>query len=104
MPAPCGGGGAVKFRVPAAPAASSPLANGAGIGALGEAAAGGIIGATVGAPGVGAAVGGALRLGAGAGVQLQIQENKQPISSANRGRANRKARDRKTPRLPKGEY
>jgi len=38
--------------------------NGAGIGALGEAAAGGIIGATVGAPGVGAAVGGALRLGA----------------------------------------
>ena len=39
---------------------------GAGIGALGGAAAGGLIGAAVGRPGVGAAVGGALRLGAGA--------------------------------------
>ena len=52
---------------------------GAGIGALGGAAAGGIIGAAVGRPGVGAAVGGALGLGAGAlvGDQLQGQENKQ---------------------------
>ena len=52
---------------------------GAGIGALGGAAAGGIIGAAVGHPGAGAAIGGALGLGAGAlvGDQLQGQENKQ---------------------------
>jgi uncharacterized protein YqgC (DUF456 family) len=52
---------------------------GAGIGALGGAAAGGIIGAATGHPGVGAAVGGALGLGAGAliGDQLQGQEVKQ---------------------------
>src|SRR4029077_15762815 len=52
---------------------------GAGIGALGGAAAGGIIGAAVGHPGVGAAIGGALGLGAGAliGDQMQGQEMKQ---------------------------
>lgn len=52
---------------------------GAGIGALGGAAAGGIIGAATGHPGAGAAIGGALGLGAGAlvGDQLQGQENKQ---------------------------
>ena len=52
---------------------------GAGIGALGGAAAGGAIGAAVGHPGVGAAVGGAFGLGAGAliGDQLQGQEIKQ---------------------------
>jgi len=52
---------------------------GAGIGALGGAAAGGIIGAAVGHPGAGAAIGGALGLGAGAlvGDQLQGQEMKQ---------------------------
>ena len=52
---------------------------GAGIGALGGAAAGGLIGAAVGHPGVGAAVGGVLGLGTGAliGDQLQGQENKQ---------------------------
>src|SRR6188508_2384986 len=50
---------------------------GAGIGALGGAAAGGIIGAAVGHPGAGAAIGGALGLGTGAlvGDQLQGQEN-----------------------------
>src|SRR5262245_32076861 len=50
---------------------------GAGIGALGGAAAGGIIGSAVGRPGVGAAVGGAFGLGAGAlvGDQLQGHEN-----------------------------
>jgi phage tail tape-measure protein len=50
---------------------------GAGIGALGGAAAGGIIGATVGHPGAGAAIGGGLGLGAGAlvGDYLQGQEN-----------------------------
>jgi phage tail tape-measure protein len=52
---------------------------GAGIGAVGGAAAGGLIGAAVGHPGAGAAVGGALGLGAGAlvGDQLQGQEIKQ---------------------------
>jgi phage tail tape-measure protein len=50
---------------------------GAGIGALGGAAAGGLVGAAVGHPGAGAAVGGALGLGAGAlvGDQLQGQQN-----------------------------
>ena len=50
---------------------------GAGIGALGGAAAGGLIGTAVGRPGVGAAIGGGLGLGAGAliGDQLQGQEN-----------------------------
>jgi phage tail tape-measure protein len=49
---------------------------GAGIGALGGAATGGIVGAAVGHPGAGAAIGGALGLGAGAlvGDQLQGQE------------------------------
>jgi outer membrane lipoprotein SlyB len=50
---------------------------GAGIGALGGAAAGGLIGAAVGHPGIGAAAGGALGLGAGAlvGDQFQGHEN-----------------------------
>jgi phage tail tape-measure protein len=61
---------------------SSPLTTrekGAGIGALGGAAAGGIIGAAVGHPGAGAAIGGALGLGTGAlvGDQLQGQEGEQ---------------------------
>src|SRR5919108_1351877 len=61
---------------------SAPLTTrekGAGIGALGGAAAGGIIGAAVGHPGAGAAIGGALGLGAGAliGDQLQGQEMRQ---------------------------
>jgi len=49
---------------------------GAGIGALGGAAAGGLVGAAVGHPAAGAAIGGALGLGAGAlvGDQLQGQE------------------------------
>jgi outer membrane protein OmpA-like peptidoglycan-associated protein len=61
---------------------SAPLSTrekGAGIGALGGAAAGGIVGAAVGRPGTGAAIGGALGLGTGAliGDQLQGQEHKQ---------------------------
>src|SRR5262245_8574925 len=50
---------------------------GAGIGALGGAATGGLVGADVGHPGGGAAIGGALGLGAGAlvGDQLQGHEN-----------------------------
>ena len=60
--------------------AGGPLSTrekGAGIGALGGAAAGGIVGAAVRHPGAGAAIGGALGLGAGAlvGDQLQGQEN-----------------------------
>ena len=60
--------------------AGGPLSTrekGAGIGALGGAAAGGIVGAAVGRPGTGAAIGGALGLGAGAlvGDQLQGHEN-----------------------------
>jgi outer membrane protein OmpA-like peptidoglycan-associated protein len=52
---------------------------GAGIGALGGAAAGGLIGAATGHAGAGAAIGGVLGLGAGAlvGDQLQGQENRQ---------------------------
>src|SRR5438067_3455984 len=74
---------------------SEPLSTrekGAGIGALGGAAAGGIIGATVGHPGAGAAIGGALGLGAGALIvdymqgqeqtnQQQIQQNQRVIES-----------------------
>src|SRR6059036_2573693 len=50
---------------------------GAGIGALGGAAAGGIIGSAVGHPAAGALIGGGLGLGAGAlvGDQLQGQEH-----------------------------
>jgi phage tail tape-measure protein len=50
---------------------------GAGIGALGGAAAGGIIGSAVRHPGAGAAIGAALGLGAGAlvGDQLQGRDN-----------------------------
>jgi phage tail tape-measure protein len=50
---------------------------GAGIGALGGAAAGGIIGSAVRHPGAGALIGGALGLGAGAliGDQLQGRDN-----------------------------
>jgi len=52
---------------------------GAGIGALGGAAAGGAIGAAVHHPGAGAAIGGVLGLGAGAliGDQMQGQDNRQ---------------------------
>jgi outer membrane lipoprotein SlyB len=63
----------------AAGCAGGPLTTrekGAGIGALGGAAAGGLIGSAVGHPGAGAAIGGGLGLGAGAliGDQLQGQE------------------------------
>jgi phage tail tape-measure protein len=64
---------------------------GAGIGALGGAAAGGLIGTAVGHPGVGAAIGGGLGLGAGAliGDQLQGQEitNYQQQQQINRNQA-----------------
>src|SRR5437879_7265322 len=59
---------------------SAPLTTrekGAGIGALGGAAAGGIIGSAVHHPGAGAAIGGLLGLGTGAliGDQLQGRDN-----------------------------
>src|SRR5919201_4641527 len=60
----------------AAGCAGGPLTTrekGAGIGALGGAAAGGLIGAAVGHPGAGAAIGGGLGLGAGALVGDQLQ-------------------------------
>src|SRR5947208_16746404 len=73
---------AMIIAVVAGAGGSAPLTTrekGAGIGALGGAAAGGIIGAAVGHPGAGAAIGGALGLGTGAlvGDQLQGQEQKQ---------------------------
>src|ERR1043165_2188299 len=61
---------------------SEPLSTrekGAGIGALGGAAVGGLVGSAVHHPAAGAAIGGAVGLGSGAliGDQLQGQENKQ---------------------------
>jgi hypothetical protein len=47
----------------------------AGIGALGGAAVGGIVGSTMRRPGAGAAIGGALGLGAGALIGDQLQGN-----------------------------
>lgn len=82
---------------------------GAGIGALGGAAAGGIIGATVGHPGAGAAIGGALGLGAGALIgdymqgqeQTQYQQNQQQIQQ-NQREIERNRRE--TQRLRQQEY
>ena len=55
----------------------TPRESGAGIGALGGAAAGGLIGSAVHHPALGAAIGGGLGLGAGAliGDQLQGRDN-----------------------------
>jgi uncharacterized protein YqgC (DUF456 family) len=66
--------------ITAAGCAGGPLTareKGAGIGALGGAAVGGIIGNTKGHPGAGAAIGGAVGLGAGAliGNYIQGQED-----------------------------
>src|SRR6266702_8819945 len=71
---------ATVLLVSAVGCSGGPMATrekGAGIGALGGAAAGGLIGAAVGHPGAGAAIGGGLGLGAGAlvGDQLQGHEN-----------------------------
>ena len=70
------------FLTAALAGCSTPLTTrekGAGIGTLGGAAAGGLIGAAVGHAGAGAAVGGLLGLGAGAliGDQLQGHEMKE---------------------------
>ena len=83
---------------------------GAGIGALGGAAAGGLIGSAVGRPGVGAAIGGGLGLGAGAlvGDQLQGQENtnyqQQQQINRNQAELNRTRQDLERLKRQQGEY
>jgi outer membrane lipoprotein SlyB len=83
---------------------------GAGIGALGGAAAGGIIGAAVGHPGAGAAIGGVLGLGTGAlvGDQLQGQDVKQSDQqnqiNANQAELERQRRELEQLKRQKGEY
>jgi hypothetical protein len=97
----------------AAGCAGGPLSTrekGAGIGALGGAAAGGLIGAAVGHPGAGAAIGGGLGLGAGAlvGDQLQGHEitNYQQQQQINRNQAdiNRNRQDIERLRRQQSEY
>lgn len=61
------------FVIGCAGGSLSTREKGAGIGAVGGAATGGLIGAAVGRPGAGAAIGGALGLGAGALVGDQLQ-------------------------------
>jgi phage tail tape-measure protein len=83
---------------------------GAGIGALGGAATGGIIGAAVGHPGAGAAIGGALGLGAGAlvGDQLQGHENtnyqQQQQINRNQAEINRNQQDIQRLQRQRSEY
>jgi len=102
---------ALIFFIAAFVGCSTPLTTrekGAGIGALGGAAAGGIIGSTVGHAGAGAAIGGLLGLGAGAliGDQLQgheIRENEQQHRMDEQQRdINRQQRE--IDRLKSGEY
>jgi phage tail tape-measure protein len=90
---------------------SEPLTTrekGAGIGVLGGAAAGGIIGSAVGHAGAGAAIGGLLGLGAGAliGDQLQGQERKQDEQQQRIGQEQREIdrQRREIERLKEGEY
>jgi phage tail tape-measure protein len=83
---------------------------GAGIGAVGGAAAGGLIGAAVGRPGTGAAIGGALGLGAGAlvGDQLQGHENtnyqQQQQINRNQAEINRSRQDIQRLQRQSNEY
>jgi phage tail tape-measure protein len=97
----------------AAGCAGGPLTTrekGAGIGALGGAAAGGLIGAAVGRPGAGAAIGGGLGLGAGAlvGDQLQGQENtnyrQQQQIQSNQAEINRNRQDIQRLQRQQNEY
>ena len=82
----------------------------AGIGALGGAAVGGIVGAAVGHPGAGAAIGGGLGLGAGAlvGDQLQGQENRDSRQSEeinrNQREIERQRYELEQMRRERGEY
>jgi phage tail tape-measure protein len=93
--------------------AGGPLSTrekGAGIGALGGAAAGGLIGAAVGHAGAGAAIGGGLGLGAGALIadQLQGHENtnyrQQRQIQSNQNQINRNRRDIERLKAQQGEY
>jgi len=93
--------------------AGGPLSTrekGAGIGALGGAAAGGIVGAAVGHPGAGAAICGALGLGAGAlvGDQIQGQENtnyqQQQQINRNQAEINRNQQDIQRLQRQRSEY
>ena len=93
--------------------AGGPLSTrekGAGIGALGGATAGGLIGAAVGHPGAGAAIGGGLGLGAGAlvGDQLQGQENtnyrQQQQIQRNQNQINRNRQDIERLKAQQKEY
>jgi len=83
---------------------------GTGIGALGGAAAGGIIGSTVGHPAAGALIGGGLGAGAGAliGDQLQGQENQNYRQDEeirrNQAETDRQRRDIERLRRQQGEY
>lgn len=83
---------------------------GAGIGALGGAAAGGIIGAAVRRPAAGALIGGALGLGAGAliGDQLQGHENtsyqQQQQINRNQAEIERNRQDIQRIQRQRGEY
>ncbi|TMA08297.1 MAG: hypothetical protein E6J89_15105 [Deltaproteobacteria bacterium] len=83
---------------------------GAGIGALGGAAAGGIIGNAVGHPAAGALIGGGLGLGAGAlvGDQLQGQEYRNYRQDEeirrNQAETDRQRRDIERLRRQQGEY
>src|SRR4051812_26829936 len=80
-----------------------------GVGALGGAAAGGIIGATVGHPAAGALVGGALGAGAGALIgdnmqrNEQIQADQQRQIDRNRAETERLRREQQQPPPPR-EY
>ena len=90
--------------------ALSTREKGAGIGVLGGAAAGGIIGAAVKRPAAGALIGGALGLGAGAlvGDQLQGHENTQyqQQQQINRNQADieRQRQDIQRMQRQRGEY
>ena len=83
---------------------------GAGIGALGGAAAGGLVGAAVRRPAAGALIGGALGLGAGAliGDQLQGHENtnyqQQQQINRNQAEIERNRQDIQRLRRQTGEY
>ncbi len=83
---------------------------GAGIGALGGAAAGGLIGAATGHAGAGAAIGGVLGLGTGAlvGDQLQGQDIKQADQQrqidSNQAELDRQRRDLEQLKRQKSEY
>ena len=83
---------------------------GAGIGALGGAAAGGLVGAATGHAGAGAAIGGVLGLGTGAlvGDQLQGQDIKQADQQrqidSNQAELDRQRRDLVQLKRQKSEY